>query len=269
MAEKQIKPDGPGIFFSCTEKKSKDGEIFITQHVLDYIISGSGEAFFNGEHHTYKAGDFRFVRRNRISRFIKYPSETGEYQSITISIDQQTLLGFAHQSQISPVKSSDKGNVILLKPHQLLNSYLNSILPYIHYNEGFSPSLIKNKVEEAVIVLLETNPGLAEILFDFNDPGKIDLAAYMEKHYSYNGSLSEFAYQTGRSLSTFKRDFKRMFNTSPNKWLLKKRLEAARHLIQERGRKATDVYFEVGFKDYSHFSVAFKKQYGSSPSTSP
>jgi hypothetical protein len=33
------------IFFSCTTKKNKDGEQFISQHVLDYIIAGTGEAY--------------------------------------------------------------------------------------------------------------------------------------------------------------------------------------------------------------------------------
>lgn len=88
----------------------------------------------------------------------------------------------------------------------------------------------------------------------------------MQAHYNFNGSQSQFAYLTGRSLSTFKRDFARIFKTTPNKWLLSKRLGDARYLIQEKNWKATDVYIEVGFKDYSHFSIAYKHLFGQSPS---
>jgi hypothetical protein len=35
--------------------------------------------------------------------------------------------------------------------------------------------LTKLKVDEAVMILLETNPELKNVLFDFSDPGKIDL----------------------------------------------------------------------------------------------
>ena len=37
-------------------------------------------------------------------------------------------------------------------------------------------------------------------------------------------------------------------------------------LIKRKGLKVSDVYMEVGFKDFSHFSFAFKKAYGIAPS---
>lgn len=88
----------------------------------------------------------------------------------------------------------------------------------------------------------------------------------MNQHYQYNGSLDEFAYLTGRSLSTFKRDFEKIFTVTPNRWLLQKRLEDAYYLLKKKKMKATDVCVDVGFKDYLHFSVAFKKLFGIAPS---
>ena len=41
--------------------------------------------------------------------------------------------------------------------------------------------LLALKVREALLVLLQTNPELRDVLFDFSEPGKIDLAAFMEK----------------------------------------------------------------------------------------
>ena len=107
---------------------------------------------------------------------------------------------------------------------------------------------------------------IAPNLFDFSEPGKIDLQAYMDEHYQYNGNLQLFAYLTGRSLSTFKRDFEKIYHTTPNRWLLKKRLEDAHYPLKQKKIKATEVYLEVGFKDYAHFFVAFKKLFGLAPS---
>jgi len=64
----------------------------------------------------------------------------------------------------------------------------------------------------------------------------------------------------------FSRDFKKTFHTTPQKWITKKRLELAHYNLAQKNKKPIDVYFEVGFENLSHFSYAFKKQYGYAPS---
>jgi AraC family transcriptional regulator, exoenzyme S synthesis regulatory protein ExsA len=81
----------------------------------------------------------------------------------------------------------------------------------------------------------------------------------------YNLSLEEIAHFTGRSLASFKRDFKKISPLSPHKWLMQKRLQVAREKIMTEGKKVSDVYLEVGFKDLSHFSRAYKEAFGYSP----
>jgi len=115
-------------------------------------------------------------------------------------------------------------------------------------------------------VLLQVNPELRGVLFDFREPGKIDLAAFMEKNFRFNVAISRFAYLTGRSLATFKRDFERLFQQSPSRWLVRRRLQEAHFLLKVQGKMPSEVYLEVGFEDLSHFSFAFKKAYGVAPS---
>jgi AraC-like DNA-binding protein len=77
--------------------------------------------------------------------------------------------------------------------------------------------------------------------------------------------MDKFGYLTGRSLTTFKRDFQKAFNTTPQKWLTQKRLELAHYQVAEMKKKPVEVYFEVGFENLSHFSFAFKKHFGYAP----
>jgi len=74
-----------------------------------------------------------------------------------------------------------------------------------------------------------------------------------------NIPLSSFAKLAGRSLSTFKRDFTKIFETSPEKWLQQKRLEQAHYFISKREMWPSEVYLKVGFENLSYFSFAFKK----------
>ena len=94
---------------------------------------------------------------------------------------------------------------------------------------------------------------------------KIDLQEFMEKNFKRDMSMSEYAKASGRSLSTFKRDFKKMSELSPERWLTQRRLFAALELLK-RGRRISDACFDVGFKNVSHFSAIFKKKFGITPS---
>lgn len=259
-------PNTPQIVYSATSKRTSEGEIFIRQHVFDFILSGTSQTFFSNKSQSYKAGDIRFARKNRLSRFIKDPTPDGIFRSVAICIDQQTLEQLQGQFKPSEIHTANPDNVFLLKPNRLFHNYLDSLLPYLENGQAIGSELVKTKIREAILIFLETNPDLRNILFDFREPGKIDLEAYMNEHYLFNGDLKEFAYLTGRSLSTFKRDFHELYGTTPSRWLLKKRLEDAHYLIKEKHLKATEVFSEVGFKDYAHFSVAFKKAYGRAPS---
>ena len=87
----------------------------------------------------------------------------------------------------------------------------------------------------------------------------------MNRNYKFNVSIKRFAYLTGRSLSAFKRDFRDTFDDSPSHWLVQKRLQEAFFLIEKRKEKPSEIYLDLGFEDLSHFSFAFKKQFGYPP----
>ena len=87
----------------------------------------------------------------------------------------------------------------------------------------------------------------------------------VERHVYSNLKVEEIAFLCNMSLSTFKRHFKEEFNASPGRWLMDKRLEKAKILIEQRDVKASDVYLEIGYNNLSNFSTAFKNKFGISP----
>ena len=67
------------------------------------------------------------------------------------------------------------------------------------------------------------------------------------------------------SLSTFKRQFEKEYNTNPGKWFQKKRLYQAKVIIESGEKSPSQIYFDFGYKSLSNFSIAFKKEFGFSP----
>lgn len=255
------------IAYSCYHTQNREGEQFAAEHVFSYQISGTLTLHNSNKEYVFKPGDFRFIRKNQLIKFIKQPDPDIGFQAISIYLDQATLRNFSieYNQKTNLIKNNGE-DVIQLKEVPLLKSFMDSLIPYINEDQLINQELQALKLREAITILLQCKPELKDILFDFTEPSKIDLEAFMKKNFHFNVKLDRFAYLTGRSLATFKRDFQRIFDSSPSRWLLQKRLQQAYYLIKEKGKTPSEVYLEVGFEDLSHFSFAFKKQYGFSPS---
>ncbi len=253
------------IAISCYAARSREGEQFIPEYVFSYQVSGTVIMDDGNKEYIFNPGDFRLSRRNRLLKFNKLPPEGGEYKSLSVRFDQQFLRGVSIETGYKSEKHVDSDTVIRLAGHPLYSGYFESLTSYMQLDAESDAALIALKLKEAVMLLLKVNPEMKDILFDFSEPGKIDLEAFMNKNFHFNVGLNRFAYLTGRSLATFKRDFEKLFRITPSRWLQHRRLQEAHYLIKEKGKTASDIYLDLGFEDLSHFSFAFKKQYGVAP----
>ncbi|MBS1532206.1 MAG: helix-turn-helix transcriptional regulator [Bacteroidetes bacterium] len=254
------------IAYSCYVARSREGEQFIPDHVFTYQVAGTMIMNDGEREYVFNSGDFRFARRNHLVKFNKLPPEGGEFKSLSVHFDQSFLRNLSMETGYRSDKHVNGSAVLEPKPDPLYKSYFASLDPYMLLDGINDSALIELKLREAALVLLKVNPDMKDILFDFSEPGKIDLEAFMNKNFHFNVGLGRFAYLTGRSLATFKRDFEKIYHATPSRWLQQRRLQEAHYLIKEKGRAASDIYLDLGFEDLSHFSFAFKKQYGLAPS---
>jgi AraC-like DNA-binding protein len=256
----------PQIVYSCYVTRSREGEQFVSDHVFSHQVSGTLILNDGNKIYEFNEGEFRFYKRNHLVKFIKQPPENGEFKAISVYLDQETLRNFSIEYGYKQEKHLQGDAVLKLKPHILYKSYMDSLMPYLQTSQPVNAPLQVLKLREAILILLQANPELKDALFDFTEPGKIDLEAFMNKNFHFNVEIKRFAYLTGRSLATFKRDFEKVFHSSPSRWLQQRRLQEAHYLIKEKGKAPSDVYLDLGFEDLSHFSFAFKKTYGVAPS---
>ncbi|QDA62103.1 helix-turn-helix domain-containing protein [Hymenobacter jejuensis] len=256
----------PQILYSCYFTASREGEQFVPEHILSYQLAGTLVTNDGDREQVFGEGSLRLSKRNRLVKFSKHPPAHGEFKSLSISLDQETLRRFSLEYGYHAEKHPAGAAIVELPLSPLYKSFLDSLQPYEQLAQPGNESLLALKAREAIMLLLKSNPELKDVLFDFSEPGKIDLAAFMDRNFHFNVQLKRFAYLTGRSLATFKRDFEKIFQLSPSRWLQQRRLQEAHYLIKEKGKAPSEAYLEVGFEDLSHFSFAFKKRYGVAPS---
>lgn len=254
------------LLYSCVAQKQRGNEQFVSEHALGYIISGETHLYTTNGLQVFKAGTMGLIRRNQLLKSVKVPPPGGEFKSVNIFLDQAFLRRYSAANKLPPVQKYTGAPMHLLPPDPFLKGYFDSLIPYFNYGAPLKPAMAELKTQEAVELLLGLNPEFNDFLFDFSEPYKIDLEAYMNQHYMYNVPSAQFARLTGRSLASFKRDFEKIFSIPPGQWLQQKRLKEAYYQIKEKGGKPSEVYLNVGFENLSHFSYVFKKAFGVGPS---
>ena len=253
--------------YSCYHTESRLGEQFVGEHALTYQIAGNLSLSDGKTTVISKPNSVILVKRNNLLKFVKTPPQGADFESISLRFSQDLLRKISLEYNFKvKTTTNESAPVVQLKVNDLLNAFITSLLAYHKSYKSLSTAIVELKIKEAVLTLIETKPSLTNVLFNFSDPHKINLEAYMNQNFHFNVSMDRFAYMTGRSLATFKRDFEKIYGTTPGKWLVHKRLQAAHFLIKEQHKNASEIYLDLGFEDLSHFSYAFKKEFGKAPS---
>jgi AraC family transcriptional regulator, exoenzyme S synthesis regulatory protein ExsA len=169
-----------------------------------------------------------------------------------------------HSCKQSPVAGD---SIIRLNMDEAFSSYFRSVLSYFPKPVSPPGELLVIKFEELILNILTSpdNDELSAHLLSIRKNDKVCIRETMEKYFMHPLSLNEYARLCARSLSTFKADFFETFKTSPGKWLMTKRLEHARLLIETTEAPVSEVAAKAGFKNTSHFVRIFKDTYGKPP----
>ncbi len=250
------------LVYSCAFESYKGHEEFIPDHFLGFQLSGETHAFHEQGKTVIKENTVVLVRKNQLIRTVKYPSKNEKYQFLSITLDDETLRQYAAENKTGVDRPFPDDRRLFFEPDDFFTSYFTSLIPYVYKTKEVPPRLAVLKVKEAIELLLQSNPDLKNLLFDFSEPHKIDLKEFMNKNFMFNVSIESFARLTGRSLSGFKRDFNKVFHMSPQQWLKERRLKEAYYLIKNKGKKPSDIYLDLGFENLSHFYFSFRKKFG-------
>ncbi len=248
---------------------AKQFEYRMPNHAIIYVRTGSLMVEQGGVVTEVKAGNYVFVKRNCTAKITKLSDGEVPYRGINLTLHRPQLkeyFGRQPKNRIPKGFNAIEESATILPKTVELDSLFASFVAYVDNNQDPSEELLHMRVTEAIMALLAISPEFYPTLFDFNEAWKIDILSFMEENFTEDMTMEEFAQYTGRSLATFKRDFAKISKLTPQKWLNEHRLERAHEMLTQGKAVAADVYFLVGFKNRSHFSTAFKKRYGISPS---
>jgi AraC-like DNA-binding protein len=257
---------GGSFLYAHTFKKAHSIQQFISESLVTYQVSGHTHIISEQGEMMLTEGQMILARRNQFAKSTKIPLNDKKCECVSVILSLDRLQQFALENGISNEEKYAGNKMIMTEPNDFLKTYFSSLMSYADLWNDESSKLATIKVNEVIELLLQMYPGVKSFLFDFVEPSKQDLEAFMLKNFRYNVSLDHFAKLSGRSLTSFKRDFAGIFKMPPAEWLKNKRLAEAYNLIKESGLKPDDIFHDLGFENLSHFYTAFKQKYGMTPS---
>ena len=148
-----------------------------------------------------------------------------------------------------------------------LKTLYHSFFSYLKQEKKIPQKIIELKFREMLLNICSdgNNRDIKDVLYTLHKNAGGSIQSIMEEQFIYNLNLEDFARLCGRSLSSFKREFKKIYNATPGKWLLAKRLNLARNILLNTDLSIQEICYDCGFESDSHFVRSFKDQYGVTP----
>ncbi|MNQ50831.1 Exoenzyme S synthesis regulatory protein ExsA [compost metagenome] len=150
----------------------------------------------------------------------------------------------------------------------IITHFIESLDFYFQNPALVSEDLLKLKLKELILLLLQTESAtnVISLFSHLFSPRQASFKEIIQAHLFSNISVSELATLSGRSLSAFKRDFEKHFNNTPANYLKEQKLARAVELLRSTGFSISEICYEVGFSDTSHFTKSFKQKHHLTPS---
>jgi AraC-like DNA-binding protein len=264
-----LKQNGLSVIKFCLHTQGTTGSYFLKDHMLLFVISGVYTVRFKDQEYTVRSNEMVFLHKSIRIDYIKSGEPGSEFMLdyMMFFLNENMLEEFVQFSCFKPTEIVNEFIPVSIIPvNELTRSYITSLKPYFETPEEVNDGLVRIKFMELLFHLANANEHFLHQLLQPNHDKNSNFGKMIEENITNPISISDLAYLSGRSLSTFKRDFQAVYHTSPLKYIRNQRLDKAKKLLAETSLSVTDVCFSTGFENVAHFSKVFKLQFGLPPS---
>ncbi len=246
-------------------------EGYVAQHALTMVLQGTlrMENEEEGLFLEVAAGHLVLIPKGLYTVSDILP-EGGVFEAMMFFFEPDVVREFMDQQLAQPDVKSHSAEPAIFSLDANLHFFAQSLLRLYGGAVPASRQLTKLKLLELLHLLqaaFADQGRFLALLAALDRRERRGLREFMEANFHKPLGIEDYAYLTGRSVSTFTRDFKTKFaGVSPKQWLIERRLARARGLLAQREvGQIADVAGESGYGNVPHFIKAFHKKYGITP----
>ena len=238
-------------------------------------MRGHKNIYYGDTHYTISRGEIFYLGVG--NHYIEDISDDGRpFEQIVVYYSPQLLqrillhLNMSFAIDISNSHSCERCrlmNHVVVPSTVALRSFFAHTASYLQEDNFIHDETAENiKVTELVyLIVSQADSCLKSKVLANVDSARDNFEQTIYSHIFCDISIEELASKCNRSLTSFKKEFKRHFFAPPHRWFIHQRLMQSRLLLVSTSKSISEIGNECTFPNTSHFIKLFKKEYGYTP----
>ena len=249
--------------------------INLSRCAIGYVVRGTKYIYYGDMRYTISRGEIFYLGLG--NHYVEdVPADGRSYEQVVLYYSPEQLqriilnLSMNYSINVSSLHSCDKcrsRNHVSMAVTPTLRYLFTHLISCLqddgHIQDAASDNLKMTELIYAIISMDECCLR-SKVLGNVDaDHGNFEQIIY--KHIFNDISVEELAALSHRSLTSFKKEFKRHFVMPPHRWFIRQRLMRSRLLLISTSKSISEIGVECAFPNTSHFIKLFKKDYGCTP----
>lgn len=251
---------GKNLLGVCNFKRRAEAELLFPYPLLIYVYSGKKVITIDKDNYVLSAGEGILIPKNTFF-FCDVLWQDGQLRCINIALSPEVFSGYA--LFLNATNQLDVVSPIVIR-NQFVTAYFSAFSALLK-NNHFPDAYFDFKLYELLSLLSVTVPPENFVREGVQLSDSTKMYSLLSHKFDANISLDQLASNAGVSLSTFKREFKKRFDSSARQYIIKTRLNKASKLLLYSDKSIKEVAFTCGFNDPSYFIKMFKRYFGATP----
>jgi AraC-like DNA-binding protein len=252
--------------YESTQEISKQ-QVLLNKNTFSFLQEGTKEVFFDNSSYAIDNSQFLLMKSGHCLMTEKLSNVAEYYSSVLFFFSNEDVLKFIRKFEFNPSDASTFYSTYSFTYDAFTKRFVASLLDISQLSESIQKNILAAKFEEIMLYLIELKgvDFLYSLISSNSNNQTQKFVQIIERNKLNKLTLKELSFLSNMSVSTFKREFKKHFNSAPSKWFQEKRLEHSAFLLKNKSKRPSDVYEEIGYENLSNFIQAFKVKFGVTP----
>ena len=247
-------------------KEISKQQIILSKNTFSFLQNGTKEVFFDNSTRLIDNAQFLLMKAGNSLMTEKFYNNETKYRSILFFFSNEAVFNFIRKFQLNPQDNASYASVYSFDYDLYIKGFIKSILNISKLSKSIQKNILDAKFDEIMLYLIEIKgvDFLYSLISD-SDNSNQKFIQIVENNIVNKLSIKELSFLTNMSESSFKRVFKKHFQSSPGKWFREKRLEHSAFLLRNKSKRPSEIYQKIGYENLSNFIQAFKIKFEVTP----